>query len=94
MLIVIQFILLTESSVYRKNLKFLIIQSNKNFSSFLENPRTVENSIDSLNEKMKLLQAELSKSEDITSVENINKTPNRDSIGVQMLGELLDLELS
>lgn len=54
----------------------------------------MENSIDSLNEKMKLLQAELSKSEDITSVENINKTPNRDSIGVQMLGELLDLELS
>jgi len=88
MLIVIQFILLTESSVYRKNLKFLIIQSNKNFSSFLENPRTVENSIDSLNEKMKLLQAELSKSEDITSVENINKTPNRDSIGVQMLEEI------
>ncbi|CBY24284.1 unnamed protein product [Oikopleura dioica] len=65
-----------------------IIDGIVSLSSFLENPRTVENSIDSLNEKMKLLQAELSKSEDITSVENINKTPNRDSIGVQMLEEI------
>ena len=91
MLTVIQFILSTESSVYRKNLKFCIKLSISLNSSFLENPRNVENSIASLSVKMKDLQAEFSKSEQITSAGNINRTSNRNSADV-IIGELIALE--
>lgn len=56
-----------------------IVDGIVSLSSFLENPRTVENSIASLSGKIKDLQAEFSKSEQITSAGNINRTSNRNS---------------
>jgi len=65
-----------------------IIDGIVSLSTFLENPRTVENSIDSLSEKMKLLQVELSKSEEITSTDNNNRTSYQNSVGVEMLEKI------
>jgi len=59
-----------------------IVDGIVSLSSFLENPRNVENSIASLSVKMKDLQAEFSKSEQITSAGNINRTSNRNSADV------------
>lgn len=64
-----------------------IIDGILRLSTFLENPRTVENSIDSHNAKMKVLQAEFSKSEQITSVESINRTSN-ENLFDEMLEEI------